>query len=169
MKNGTLEYRDKASTDDLKLQLEKIGEKKDNIRRAVTISVKHYEVLVKGTLQIPLKYFKSYPKVNGEAESSTACPAAAVTQSEQPKVKMSSRIKSSSFSNPKPANLESSTTRHAAVATQSGRHGNSSQHSDNHSSSSRSICPTSPCHSPPRHRERSPARQARTGMTGTGS
>ena len=37
MKNGTLEYRDKASTEDLKLQLEKIGEKKENIRRAVTI------------------------------------------------------------------------------------------------------------------------------------
>ena len=116
LKEGKLEYRDKASTEDLKLHLEKIGEKKENIRRAVNISVNHlthkdYLGLVRGTLQIPLKYFKSDPQANGEAESSTAHPAVAVTQSEQPTAKISSRTQSSSStsSNPKPANQESST------------------------------------------------------------
>ena len=41
-KEGKLEYREKASTEDLKLHLEKIGEKKEHIRRAVTLSDSPY-------------------------------------------------------------------------------------------------------------------------------
>jgi hypothetical protein len=69
VKEGKKEYCAQASLEDLKRHLETIGEKKEYIRRTVTMSVNHlkrktYKSLVKGILQIPLKNFQSGPKFN---------------------------------------------------------------------------------------------------------
>ena len=81
MKEGKKDYHNKASSEDLKRHPEKIGEKKEHIRKAFTISVNHmtrkdYVGLVKGTQQIPLKHFQSEPQAKVESELSTAHPVA---------------------------------------------------------------------------------------------
>ena len=64
------EYRERASSDDLKLFLENSGVTKDMIKRSVTISAKHlytrdHEGIVKGVKQIPLMYFEPDPRAAG--------------------------------------------------------------------------------------------------------
>ena len=118
---------------------------------------------MKVKLQIPLKHFQSDPQANGRADSSTSCPFAAVTQSDYQKAKVYSKSSSSSTSKP-----ESSTTRQSAVETKSGRSMNSNSQRNKQESTSRSRCPPFPRRSPPRHRERTSTRPARSGRSHRG-
>ena len=78
MKEKKKSYSDRASTEDLTRYLERIGEKREIIRMAVTISAsqhtrKDYEGILKGTLQIPLRNFHSDPQANVSEEPSWSC------------------------------------------------------------------------------------------------
>ena len=117
---------------------------------------------MKGLLQIPLRHFHSDPQANGSEESSTARPTAAVTQSNHPKAKNSSKSSPTSKS-------ELSTALHDAAGIQSGRSRNSNTQRNEQESSSRSGCPPSPRRSPLRHRERTSTRPARSGRSPRGS